>query len=363
MTEITERQVEAFEFSSVNVFKHANADKLEIYQHHAYPVVIRKGEFRNGQKCLYVPVDMAVDTSQPEFSFLKHGRIRAQKLRGTFSQGLIVPYRDGLEETVKPYVSPSDLALERVQGGRKQVLAARLARNQPKMPVYGVTSLKKAPGVFLPDEMLVVTEKIHGCNARYCYSKGRLWVGSHKVMRGASEHRFLTYVKGLWSRFRNLFSRKRKVHQIYSDVWWEIAKKYDLENKLKSLPDVVLYGEIYGDRIQGKKFSYGLDPGEIAFKAFDLYDMKTGKFYDWEDFTVATLLIQISTVPVLSIGLNASGSHYDMAKSLADKGHSQFGPGQLGEGIVIKPVVERQDDRIGRVIMKYVGQKYLLESE
>lgn len=75
---------------------------------------------------------------------------------------------------------------------------------------------------------------------------------------------------------KKLFKKKNKSHFYPTDVWREIAEKYDIKNKLwnfvkNEMPDevgsgFVLYGEIYGKGIQ-KGYDYGLD--EIKFVGFD----------------------------------------------------------------------------------------------
>lgn len=75
---------------------------------------------------------------------------------------------------------------------------------------------------------------------------------------------------------RNLFKRKNKTHFYPTDVWSEIAEKYNIKEKLWKLvktvkPEdigsgIVLYGEIYGADIQ-KNYDYGLT--DIQFVGFD----------------------------------------------------------------------------------------------
>jgi len=44
------------------------------------------------------------------------------------------------------------------------------------------------------------------------------------------------------------------------------------------------------------------------------------------------------------------------------EGRTTFGDAHLREGIVIRPAEERRDPEIGRVILKHVGDGYLLRS-
>lgn len=68
------------------------ADKIEVAQVLGWQCVVKKGEFKVGDKVIYVEVD-SVMPEKPEFEFLRDRkfRVRTIKLRGQISQGLILP--------------------------------------------------------------------------------------------------------------------------------------------------------------------------------------------------------------------------------------------------------------------------------
>ena len=110
----------------------------------------------------------------------------------------------------------------------------------------------------------------------------------------------------------------------------------------------VLYGEVFGSGIQ----SYTYGQKTLAFRAFDL--MIDGKFVDYDDFVARCEAVGIETVPLVYRGGFALAS----IKALSD-GASLIGGKHGREGVVVKPVRERQDVKIGRVILKYIGDVYL----
>lgn len=73
------------------VRKHPNADSLSMTDvHDGYPVVFRTGEFKEGDVAVYVPVDSIVP-DDPAYAFLQgKRRIKARKIRGEYSQGLLL---------------------------------------------------------------------------------------------------------------------------------------------------------------------------------------------------------------------------------------------------------------------------------
>jgi RNA ligase (TIGR02306 family) len=364
------------------VTKHPNADTLSLTTVEGNPCIFKTGEYQPGDNAVYVPVDAVVPTDHPAFAFLASGdkltsRIKARRLRGIFSMGLLVPMSalpDGLTVDVgddvadflgiTKYQTPEERRLAgleaRISNGKNAKKAGGL-----KLPVYGLDPLRKYEHVLQQGEQVSITEKIHGTNARFCYHKGRLWVGSHKVMRGASRHRFLEVLNKLRFKVMDLLGvpHRADVLRDAGDVWWETAEAYGLKEKLARFPDHVLYGEIYGESVQDLTYD---SPKGRRFRAFDVYDLKAGKFLDYRQFRDFVFEIGLSritdVVPELRV-VEWTAETAEWAKQLANTGKSTLNPDQLIEGVVIKPVVERQDSHCGRVGLKFVGEGYLLRGD
>jgi RNA ligase (TIGR02306 family) len=191
------------------------------------------------------------------------------------------------------------------------------------------------------DDEVVITVKIHGTNSRVGKIEGELMAGSHGLRRKKPETveeggRFATDNNGLY--------------------WYPLSLEpvIKLLNSLGYSHDqVILYGEIYSDKIQ-KEYHYDTKAGEIGYRVFDI--LIDGKYLDYEDFKRLTDDYGIPTVPVLYIGKYDKEKIKVLASSqefLADGDH-------IREGVVVKPVKEMTDKRIGRVIFKYISDEYLL---
>jgi ATP-dependent RNA circularization protein (DNA/RNA ligase family) len=120
---------------------------------------------------------------------------------------------------------------------------------------------------------------------------------------------------------------------------------------LKQIPGIVLYGEAYG---QVQDLKYDATQGQIMFAAFDLFDSNTRRFLDFADFMRITESLQIPTVPVLYFGAYVPETIEPLRNGQSSIAHN------IREGFVIKPVVERYTDRLGRVLLKMVGEDYML---
>lgn len=73
--------------------KHPNADALEItHVRGQYPVIVKLGQFREGDLAVHVPVDAIMSPDDSQWDFLDgHYHIKAKKIRGILSLGMLVP--------------------------------------------------------------------------------------------------------------------------------------------------------------------------------------------------------------------------------------------------------------------------------
>lgn len=311
--------------------KHPNADTLSITQVGGrYPVVLKTDAFQPGDLAVHIPPDALVKVSRPEFEFLekqtKSGvyRVKYSKLRGVPSFGFLVPAPEGVVEgqDVRHLleVDKFDPGPCYQQGG--DIAGSYLTLPQEGVvPHYDIEGLRKYESVLRDGEEVVITEKIHGSNGRWVHINGELFCGSRTKFRKDS-------------------------------VWNRMADKYELGRVLGENPGLVLYGEVYGKGIQD--LTYGLNEQRVAF--FDIYDTRSGLWWNYDQFEAFCTAHRLPVVPVLYRGPFDLDGAYALAEGTTPLGQSAH----TREGIVIKPVTERWDQEIGRVFVKLVGEGYLL---
>lgn len=192
------------------------------------------------------------------------------------------------------------------------------------MPVCpAVEDLLRWPDVLKPGEEVVITEKLKGDHARYCFHARRLWVGSHKRIKADNER----------------------------SQWWRAARQYDLAEKLARAPGLVLFGEVHG---YTGGYPYGVERGGLAVRLFDVWDRDARRYLDWSGARAVCMALDLETVPVLY-----HGPWSDELRALAE-GPSTLDPSHVREGIVVRPARERWHDRIGRVVLKLHGEGFLV---
>lgn len=308
------------------LMKHPNADSLSITPIFGYPVVVRTTDFKEGDKAVYIPVDAIVPLEHPKFSFLQKARIRASRLRGVFSMGLLVPADEDMKlgDNVAERLGVTKWEEPDPTISNKGNL--KLAGDAESVPFLFVTytdieNMRRWPDIFQPGDPVVITEKLHGANSRFIYKDGRLWVGSHHTAKKVSD----------------------------SNMWWKLAREYSLEEKLSKYPDIFLFGEAYG-RVQD--LHYGHEDGKASLAFFDAFDLKTGVYLDWDKLKAICNDLQLPLVPPMYEG-GWSPDLVNLADGMSAKGDN------IREGIVVKSLMETFDMRIGRKILKFVSEDYL----
>lgn len=339
-----------------DIEKHPNANSLSITNvHGGYPCIIKTGDFQTGDLAVYVPVDALVPVARDEFKFLDGGkgrafeRIKARKLRGTFSMGLLIKAPEGaregddmqsalgvdkwLPESEREPAQPNRVKRKGSWLGymwlRIRQLLGLAPPKPPSVPVYDIEGIRKHSGILRDGEEVVIREKIHGMNSKMVHTGKHFYVGSRTQFR-----------KG-------------------PSAWHTIAERNNLEQKLRNRPNIVLFGEVYGEC---QDLKYGVPSSEgvrfIAFDALVLNADGSRKWLDNDDLEKFCAEIDVPMAPVLY-----RGPWKPELVSLAEGKTTMPGASHVREGIVIRCAKERHDPRFGRVQLKLAGEGYLTRKE
>jgi len=324
---------------------HPNADALELATVGGWQMCVKKGAYRDGDPVVYfeqgtvlprataealgVVNYLAEKTDMQGERVLVVHRIR---LRGEPSFGLVITPEPGMEvgqEVAEAYGAEKFFPPIRLRVDDAET-------DHPRFPAYtDIENMRSYPLVLAEGEEVVVTEKIHGTNCRVGFLREAEeylpMAGSRALRRKRPENDSLLQAYTYWFPFtlpgvRNLFAALQAAGH----------------------SQAVLYGEVYGQGIQA--FTYG--SRTVGFRAFDL--QLDGNYVDYASFAALCEEHGIDRAPLVYQGPFALAT----VKSLSD-GPSLLGGAHGREGVVVKPVVERNDPAIGRVILKYVGDAYL----
>lgn len=353
----------AVTIETIAVEDHPNADRLEIGRAEGmdYQFIVPKGQFESGDSFAYIPEQAVLPDNLIQLMGLEgklagseKNRVKAIRLRGVLSQGLALDL-----PTMRAYLGEdawykdlpvgdisTALGIHKYEPPIPQQLQGRVKSpySGPTAPGAGffrtyteIENIKKVPDILLPGEPVMVTEKLHGS----CTIVGIIDDTRVVSSKGIAKRGFV-------------------LEEDENNTYWRIARQCLLFERLShimammEIERALLFGEVLGVQ----DLTYGLNPGELDYRAFDLFVQDqgpnaTGRFIDFAPFTWLCRTARIPTVPLLYEG------QWDRAaiEPLAS------GPSTLAahirEGVVIKPVIERRSPRGERVIAKWISPDYL----
>ena len=348
------------------------ADNIEQGVIGGWNCIVKKGDYKVGDLVAIATTDAVIpqglsDAMNVTSYLRKGGRVRTVKLRGTYSECLVIanqflpvgynPEGKDLMESLSIFKYEPPARQVQLAGGRKIKY-----KDNPNFTVYHkFPNIKNVTGMFSERDNVQITRKIHGTNARYGIVKKHklsFWDKCKKFLRLTDKWIEYEYVYGSHN-----VEKGSDTQGFYStDVWREVADKYDIKNKLwhftKSVDlstfeevgsGIVLYGEIYGPGIQ-KNYDYGLK--ELEFAGFDI--TLNGKYQNTiRTRHIITAALSLPHVPELLVA--------SWSQEMQDKfTFNNFIEGTKvpHEGIVIKHVSGQREK-----VAKVINPDYLIYGE
>jgi RNA ligase (TIGR02306 family) len=326
------------------------ADNIELVVVNGWNCISKKGEYEVNQLAIIATTDAIIPQSLSDeigvTNYLrKGGRVRTIKLRGVYSECLIIPLHDAMDPKLLSEEGKDlmdELGIYKYEPPVRQVQLASgrkvKYKDNPNFHVYyKFPNFKNVPNMFTEDDVVEITRKIHGTNARYGIikkTKLSVWDRFKKLIRVADKWVDYEFIYGSHN-----VEKGSDTQGFYdTDVWRTIADQYDIKGFLwkyvKSQyttetlgTGFIVYGEIYGKGIQ-KNYEYGLDT--IKFAGFDV-ELNGEYLPTYNSWNTTTQALNLPYVPILEVS--------NWSQELQDKyTFNQFIDGTKvpHEGIVIK---------------------------
>jgi len=346
------------------------ADNIELVTVGGWNAITKKGEYKVDDLVVVATTDAVIPQKLSDdlgvTNYLRKGqRVRTVKLRGVYSECLIIPMTCLLGKGAKGIpgtdlmqtlgITKYEPPVKTVQlsvGGRK----IKYHQNPNFKVYYKFPNQKNVPDMFSEEDEVVITRKLHGTNARYGIVRkkklslwdrvkmffGNQWTGfeyvygSHNVEKGSDSQGF--YDTDVWKTVANKYDIRAKLWDHVKDTY----EPYDLTQ------GVVIYGEIYGAGIQ-KNYEHGLT--DVKFVGFDVE--VDGVYQPYINETVHFDCLQLPQVELLYQG--------NWNKEEQDKfvfGNFIEGTKVPHEGIVVKSVTGARNK-----VSKVINPDYLIYGE
>jgi len=341
------------------------ADAIEVTRIRGWNVVVKKGEFKVGDLCIYCEIDSVLPALEP-FEFLRNKkfRIKTIKLRGQVSQGIAFPL-SVLEEVTngKILLSPGNPSVSLAITQKNKLNKIPLSEEFDLTSIMGIVKWEpnipanlagKMKGNYPSHSIKTDEERIENLTKKYEELKTHKFYITEKL-DGSSETIYLNDdVFGVTSRNIDLIETP-------DNTFWKVARELNIEEKMRTyakehgLRNFNLQGELIGEGIQGNK--YGLKGQTIRF--FRSFDIDKYEFSDYEVFVDMIAEMELETVPVL--GIVELPETIDELKKFV-QGKSKLNPKIEREGIVFVSV-DFDKRRQGRLSFKGISSKFLLKND
>lgn len=259
-------------------------DKIVLAIVDGWSVIVKRGEFEVGDKCVYIEID-SVLPDKPEFEFLRKNnfRIKTMKMAGVISQGICFPMsilpvkQNGEYEInenvtgvigVKQYERTMDKDpvctsastrekypkfLMRMSWFRKLVLPKKHVSGFPSfITKTDETRIQNMPFILKDKQEWVVTEKIDGQSGTFCLVRHKSKIFSKEKFE---------YI---------VCSRNLRLNKKDNSSYWMVSDKYHIEDALRNMIGdrdwIGLQGECIAPKVQGNKYHVS----DVDFYAFNL---------------------------------------------------------------------------------------------
>lgn len=362
------------------------ADNIELIGVLGWVCIAKKGEFNVGDLTVYVEIDSKCPSEDERFAFLesKHYKVKTMKL-GKFkviSQGLALPitlfpelsgkaigtdvtetlkitysceedikrksnkvdpeakYKAMANRRPKLFKHPIVRKIMRYKLGRKIMflIFGRKKDNPKEFPKWIVktdeTRIENAPFYLESTDKWIKTEKLDGTSCTYAVEKGK-----------KNKYEFIVCSRNVRQADRN----QETYHD--SNIYWELADKYDIENVLTNFATkngydrVVLQGEGVGS-VQGNPYKFTenqLFVFNLVVNGTRLGTVEMAEFCKQNDLT---------HVPIISTEYTLPKTMEEM--KLEADGYSEINSKVKREGFVYRSVDGQQS-------FKNVSREYLLK--
>lgn len=324
-----------------------NADAIELVKIMGWQCVVKKGEFKAGDRGVYFEVDSYLPiedkyeflrlSSYRNNEFMGEGfRIKTMRMRGQISQGLFLPIS-----------SYEGLGLEEKEIGEDitEILGVR-KWDVPEVEGSSGTIIGQKPfGIPTTDELRVqsaeilieklsgkpyyITTKMDGTSCTIYHNEGNVGV----------------------------CGRNTEYKDDGKCSMWTLAHKHNIPEKLRKYgKNIAIQGEFCGHGIQKNR----LKLKEAHLYVFDILDIDTGRKYGYYDMVRIIDELGLESVPIEEVG---DSFDYTLDE-LLERARGKYPSGLDKEGIVIRPLEPEYIQEVsGKLSFKVINNDFLLKEK
>ena len=323
-----------------DIIPHTNpkaVEKWEIAKVLGWEVVIAKGQFQKDEKIIYFEIDSLLPNDKSWAAPMKGNkfRVKSKKLAGALSQGFIAKL-----SILKDYDTEFNETKYEIGYNLTELLNIVKYDNNADFNYKKVKPLES-----FPDKLMTRSDEPRiQSNQQYL-----------EIFKDKPYYITLKYdgMSGTFLFVDDEFYICSRNTRVNSGPYLQIAKKYKIEEKLKSFnKQYAIQGECYGPNII-KNF---LGVKEVEFVVFTIKDLKNNRYLDMQELIDLCVKMELPMVKILEKGDKFNYTE-EQLKEMA-KGNYE-GTDNPREGIVLRLQKDWYPDEDNRYSFKYVNDDFL----
>ena len=327
---------------SIQPHPNPEVEKLEVAKILEWPVVIPKGQYKDGELVVFIQIDSIVPETNPYFEFMRRQKFRVwnARFKGAPSSGLVcplnilpgvfpqelspAPYAEGDDVSealsIIKYERPVDISVggDAAGGFPTNLISISDEDNMLSYP----TALTELEG-----KEIYITQKVDGSSTTFVFNDGEFKACSRR-----------------WELKEG------------SGFPWIAVNKYDIKNKMTALGrNLAIQAEAIGPKLNGNT----MELKELEIKVFRIKDLDKRQTLSFMDMQAMCIALNLPSVEVIEIcKFNKDIHTIEYFRNLAD---SQIWKtnGKPGEGIVVASIIPFYSPTIGKDwSLKLINQNY-----
>lgn len=313
------------------------ADRICRYKVVGWWVIDQIGKYNVGDKVIYCEPDSIIPPNLQYKLFyngqdrdslnLKGYRLKIQKIRGAYSQGLLINKDEaGIQDLnidddvtdalgIIKYEAPDSLS----PGGNPKGNFPGFVPKTDETRVQNISTYDDLRDNYIFN----VTEKLDGSSFT-CYIKDGVF---------------------------GVCSRNLDLKESDGNSYWKVARDLDLENKIKSAgyDNIAIQGELCGPGVQNNRYNLP----SFNLYVFNVFDIANAEYMNIDDSAAVVKKLGLTPVPMLYTDFKLPETS-DLLLEFAD-GKSVVNPITIREGLVL-----RTADR--KISFKAISNRFLLKN-
>ena len=318
------------------------ADNIEIAIVNGWQTVVKKGEFKPLDLCVYFEVDSLLPVKDV-FSFMKNiskneyvgegYRVKTAKVRGVVLQGLALPLENfpeininnvSLGDNLTELLGVKKWFVPEIQSGNGTFIGDKPfgipTTDEPRLQ-SNMELLQK-----INNKPFYITTKYDGTSCTIYYKDGKIGV----------------------------CGRNKEIKDDGKSSMWNFVHNSNLEKLLRELDvNIAIQGEFCGHGIQKNR----LKLTKPNLFVFDVYNIDTGKYDNFMSAKFITNYLELDFVEVNHVGhsFNYSLEH------LLELAKGKYSSGMDREGIVVRSISDNEKEE--RISFKVINNDFLLKEK